>query len=92
MTPENEIPHADLRNALDAMRDPFLTCASIRADDGTITGFRVLFANRAAEQFMGRMPDTLTGAPVPDKMPYLGAVPFFDAFRRSPASPAWAPT
>ncbi len=47
MAAENEIPHADLRNALDAMRDPFLTCASIRADDGTITGFRVLFANRA---------------------------------------------
>ena len=48
MTPENEIPDDILRNALYVMRDPFLTCASIRADDGTITGFRVLFANRAA--------------------------------------------
>lgn len=62
MTQENEIPDALLRNALDAMRDPFLTCASIRADDGTLTGFRVLFANQAAALFMGTMPDTLTGA------------------------------
>ena len=91
MTPENEIPDGILRNALYAMRDPFLTCASIRADDGAITGFRVLFANQAAEQFMGRMPDTLTGAPVPDTMPYLGAVPFFDAFRRVvETGEAWA--
>ena len=75
MTPENEIPDADLRNALYAMRDPFLTCASIRSDDGTITGFRVLFANRAAEQFMpdARHPDGRAG-PGQDAVPGCGAV------------------
>ena len=56
-------------------------CSSIRADDGTITGFRIVFANRAASAFMGRMPDMLTGAPGPDTMPSMGVMPFFDAFR-----------
>ncbi len=72
---------ARMRGALDLMLDPFLVCSSIRAADGTLTGFRAVFANRAAEAFMGRMPDTLSGAPMPDRMPYLGAAPFFETFR-----------
>lgn len=82
MTAEYETSVADLRTALNAMRDPFLACASIRTDDGTITGFRVLFANRAAEAFMGARPDSLTGTPAPDHVPLLGEVPFFEVFRR----------
>lgn len=71
-----------LRGAIDAMLDPFLVCSSIRGPDGAITGFRAIFANRAAERFMGRKPDTLTGAPVPDRMAYLGGMPFFETFRQ----------
>jgi PAS domain S-box-containing protein len=72
---------ARMRGALDVMHDPFLVCASIRSVDGTITGFRAVFANRAAEAFMGRMPDTLSGSPMPERMPFLGAAPFFETFR-----------
>lgn len=81
MTLENEIPDGLLRHALDALRGPFLACASIRADDGTITGFRVLYANWAAEAFAGRTRGTLAGASLLSTMPYLGAPPFSDAFR-----------
>ena len=70
-----------LRGALDAMRDPFLLGVSIRAGDGAITGFRIVFANRAAVVLMGRMPDVLTGASGPHTMPYQGVTPLFDAFR-----------
>jgi len=72
---------ARMRGALDAMHDPFLVCTSIRSADGTITGFRAVFANRAAEAFMGRMPDTLSGSPMPERMPFLGTAPFFETFR-----------
>ena len=72
---------ARMRGALDAMHDPFLVCTSIRSPEGTITGFRAVFANRAAEAFMGRRPDTLSGAPMPDRMPFLGTAPFFETFR-----------
>lgn len=91
MTPENETADAHLRSALDTMRDAVLVCSSIRADDGTITGFRAVYANRAAELFMGRMPDSLTGAPLPQQVPTLGAVTFFDAFRQVvETGEAWA--
>ena len=72
---------ARMRGSLDLMLDPFLVCSAVRAGDGTITGFRAVFANRAAEAFMGQMPNTLSGASMPDGMPYPGAEPFFETFR-----------
>ena len=73
---------ARMRGSLDAMRDPFLICSSIRSAQGTITGFRAVFANRAADGFMGRLPDSLTGTPLADQMPYLGAAPLLDTLRQ----------
>jgi len=72
---------ARMRGSLDAMRDPFLICSSVRSADGAITSFRVVFANRAANVVMGRLPDTLTGAPMPDQMPSMGGAPLLDTLR-----------
>ncbi len=72
---------ARLRGSLDAMLDPFVICSSVRDGQGTISGFRIEFANRAAGAFMGRAPDSLTGALIPERMPNLRGAPFVDACR-----------
>ena len=88
MEAELATAHADvsdsegvLRGALESLVDPFLIASCIRDPDGTITGFRVRFANRAAEAFMGRTPGSLAGRPVPGAMPFPGATPFAEVIR-----------
>jgi len=71
-----------LRGSLDAMLDPFVICSSVRDEQGVIVDFRVDFANRAASAFLGRAPDTLIGALLPNWVPDLRGTPFVDACRR----------
>ncbi|MGO9178412.1 MAG: EAL domain-containing protein [Candidatus Limnocylindrales bacterium] len=70
-----------LRGSLDAMLDPFVICSSVCDEQGMIVDFRVDFANRAAGAFLGRAPDTLIGALLPDWVPDLRGAPFSDACR-----------
>ena len=70
-----------LRGSLDAMIDPLLIASSIRDRDGTITGFQVRFANRAAAAFIGRTADSLAGAPIVGGLPFLGETPSFEVSR-----------
>ncbi|HEX9093588.1 MAG TPA: PAS domain-containing protein, partial [Coriobacteriia bacterium] len=70
-----------LRGAVDAMIDPFVICSSVRDEQGAVVGFQVDFANRAASAFLGRAPDRLIGALLPDWVPDLRGMSFSNACR-----------
>jgi PAS domain S-box-containing protein len=70
-----------LRGSLDALADPFMICSPMRDAEGEIVEFRVAFANRAAGAFIGRAPESLIGAVIPDRMPHLRGRPYRDVFR-----------
>jgi hypothetical protein len=70
-----------MRSSLDEMIDPFVICSSVRGADGAIVDFRVDFANRAAGEFIGRAPETLMGAVLPERMMRLRDRWFFDVVR-----------
>jgi PAS domain S-box-containing protein len=72
---------AAMRNSLDAMADPFLIFTAIRDAEGMISDFRVVFANRAVEVFIGRSPEALLGRRLPHRMPDLRGRPYLDLFR-----------
>ena len=86
-----EMSAALLQGSLDALRDPFVVCASLRDEAGILFfGFRVAFANRAAGVFMGREADTLMGAAMPDMLPNLaGSRSSTPAERWSRRAPRW---
>jgi PAS domain S-box-containing protein len=70
-----------MRSSLDEMIDPFVICSSVRGADGAIVDFRVDFANRAAGDFIGRAPETMMGAVLPERMMRLRDRWFFDVVR-----------
>jgi EAL domain-containing protein (putative c-di-GMP-specific phosphodiesterase class I)/PAS domain-containing protein len=53
--------HAAMRDALDAMTDPFVVCTAVRAAGGAIADFRIEYANRAAGAFVGSDQASLIG-------------------------------
>ena len=77
----NRNSEALMRGSLDALLDPFVICSSVRDEAGAIVDFRVDFANRAAGAFLGRAPDALIGALLPDWVPDLRGTPFVEACR-----------
>jgi PAS domain S-box-containing protein len=69
-----------LRGSLNALVDPFVICSPVRDAEGAIVDFRIEFANRAAGTFIGRTPETLIGAPIPDPIPDLRGGRYQDVF------------
>jgi PAS domain S-box-containing protein len=80
---EDTVRHlvALLHGSLDAMLDAFLLCSAVRDEEGAIVNFKVDFANSTAGEFLGRGPDTLIGALMPDWAPDLCGKSFVDACR-----------
>lgn len=72
---------AFLHGSLDAVLDAVLLCSAVRSDDDAIVDFRVDFANSVAGEFLGRPPDALIGALMPDWAPALRGTSFVDTCR-----------
>ena len=72
---------ATMRGSLDAMADPFVVCKAVRGPDGSITGFRVEFANQAAGAFMGVDPEGIMRHPFTRSMADARGDDVFDICR-----------
>jgi PAS domain S-box-containing protein len=70
-----------LHGSLDAILDAVLLCSAVRDDDDAIVDFRVDFANSVAGEFLGRPPDALIGALLPDWAPVLQGRSFVETCR-----------
>ena len=70
-----------LHGSLDAVLDAVLLCSAVRGDDDAIVDFKVDFANSVAGEFLGRPPEKLIGALMPDWAPALRGTSFVDTCR-----------
>ncbi len=71
-----------LHGSLDTMLDAAMVCSAERDDQDVIVSFRVDFANVVAGTYLGGLPDTLMGKPIPDWKINPRDMPFLDACRR----------